>query len=334
MTLRRLLIAACTAALAGLVPAGASAAAPPTDPVPRLLVSGLDGGSGSAIGPGGDLYVTEPVVGRLSRIDRRTGEMTTVATGLPPSLPGAPTGGAMDVAFLGTTPYVLVTLVGPDLGGTDAVGIYRVDGPDDVTLVADIGAYSIAHPPETDFFVPSGVQYALEPYRGGLLVTDGHHNRVLWVSRSGEISQVRTFTDIVPTGLETKAGTVYLAQAGPVPHLPENGVLVRFRPDRPGVEKVASGGRLLVDVEFGRGHALYALAQGFFQPGNPEGSPAQPDTGQLLRVTRDGGFDVVADGLDRPTSMEIVGATAYVITLDGEVWAVDGVAGAPYRGHR
>ena len=34
----------------------------------------------------------------------------------------------------------------------------------------------------TDFFVPTGVQYALEPYRGGFLVTDGHHNRVLRVA--------------------------------------------------------------------------------------------------------------------------------------------------------
>ena len=29
-----------------------------------------------------------------------------------------------------------------------------------------------------------------------------------------------------------------------------------------------------------------------------------------------------AAGLDRPTSVEIVGRTAYVVTLDGEVWKV------------
>jgi hypothetical protein len=30
----------------------------------------------------------------------------------------------------------------------------------------------------------------------------------------------------------------------------------------------------------------------------------------------------VAEGLDRPTSMEIRGHTAYVVTLDGEVWEI------------
>ena len=42
---------------------------------------------------------------------------------------------------------MLVTLVGPDVGGSDVVGIYRVDGPDSFTVVADIGAFSIANPP-------------------------------------------------------------------------------------------------------------------------------------------------------------------------------------------
>ena len=90
----------------------------------------------------------------------------------------------------------------------------------------------------------------------------------------------------------------------------------------PQPREVASGGRLLVDVEFGRGHKLYALAQGFFPPGNPHGSPALPNTGQLLLTKHDGTFAVVANGLNQPTSLEIVGHTAYVITLTGEIWTV------------
>ena len=43
----------------------------------------------------------------------------------------------------------------------------------------------------------------MQAYRGGFLVTDGHHNRVLWVSPDGEITQVIQFGNIVPTGLET-----------------------------------------------------------------------------------------------------------------------------------
>lgn len=33
---------------------------------------------------------------------------------------------------------------------------------------------------------------------------------------------------------------------------------------------------------------LYALSQGFFMPGNPGGSPAEPNTGALVEVNRDG----------------------------------------------
>ena len=76
------------------------------------------------------------------------------------------------------------------------------------------------NPPATDFFIASGVQYALEKYRGGFLVTDGHHNRVLRVTRAGDISQTIAFGNIVPTGLEVRGKTIYMGQAGPIPHLP------------------------------------------------------------------------------------------------------------------
>ena len=131
-------------------------------PTATLLVSGLASGSGSTVGPGGALFVTEGAAGRISRVDPKTGQVTTFASGLPPFIVGI--GGAMDVAFIGSTAYVLVTLVGEDVGGSDVVGIYRVDGPNSFSVIADIGAFSLAHPPATDFFVPTGVQYALEAF--------------------------------------------------------------------------------------------------------------------------------------------------------------------------
>jgi hypothetical protein len=67
---------------------------------------------------------------------------------------------------------------------------------------------------------------------------------------------------------------------------------------------VASGSLLLVDVEFGRGRTLYALSDGTFTP--------------------------VTTGLDRPTSLEFIGTTAYVVTLGGDIWKIDGVSGPPY----
>jgi hypothetical protein len=312
--------------LAALVaPSTASAAPRHGHATAHLLVTGLQGGSGSTIGPDGALYVTENAAGRITRVDPNTGATTTYASGLPKLIPAVGFGGPVDVAFLGRTAYVLVTLVGPDVGGSDMVGIYRVDGPNRFSVVADIGAFSIANPPATDFFVPSGVQYALETYRGGFLVTDGHHNRVLRVTRDGKVSVLIAFGNIVPTGLEVQGRTIYMAEAGPVPHLPENGRVVAFRPRSTTAREVASGSPLLVDVEFGRGHRLYALSQGVGS-GGPEGAPARPNTGALVKVNRNGSFTVVIDALNQPTSLEFIKNTAYVVTLGGEIWKIKGVS--------
>jgi hypothetical protein len=152
---------------------------------------------GSTVGPDGALYIAEGAAGRISRIDPNTGEVTTFATGLPKAI--VPVGGPMDVAFLGDTAYVLVTLVGPDVGGTDIDGIYRIDGPNTFTVVANIGRWSIAHPPKPAFFVPSGVQFALEAHRGRFLVTDGHHNRLLKVNVDRCMSSPRPMTATSPS---------------------------------------------------------------------------------------------------------------------------------------
>jgi len=97
------------------------------------------------------------------------------------------------------------------------------------------------------------------------------------------------------------------------------------------VTDVAGPAPLLVDVERGRGQTLFGLAQGIHSNPNP-GSPADPNTGELLRVDGNGGFSVVATGLDQPTSLEIIGTTAYVVTLGGEIWKIDNISGPPY-GH-
>ena len=54
----------------------------------------------------------------------------------------------------------------------------------------------------------------------------------------------------------------------------------------------------------------------------PPGTPAYPDTGQLLVANHDGTLTLVASALDRPTSLELIGDDAYVVTLDGEVWKI------------
>jgi sugar lactone lactonase YvrE len=309
----------------------ATAKSPVGEPSATLLVTGLEELQGSTVGPGGALFVTAPLAGSIWRVDPKTGAVTLFASGLPARIPGLffIGSGVVDVAFLDGTAYALVTGVAPDLEGHDIVGIYRVDGPNSFTIVADLGAWSEDHPPATDIFVPTGFQYAIEPFRGGFLVTDGHHNRVLWVTRDGEITELIAFGNVVPTGLAVSGNSIYIAQAGPIPHQPDDGRVVVFGPESTTTTEVAAGARLAVDVELGRGRTLFALSQGFWD-GPFEGTPAQPDTGALMRVNGDGTLTTVVGGLDRPTSVEIIKNTAYVVTLAGEIWKIDNISAPPY----
>src|ERR671931_463182 len=109
----------------------AAAKSPAKAPHVTLLVTGLEELQGSAVGPGGALFVTAPLTGSIWRVDPKTGAVTLFASGLPARFPGLDFigSGVVDVAFIGGTAYALVTGVAPDLFGHDVVGIYRVDGP-------------------------------------------------------------------------------------------------------------------------------------------------------------------------------------------------------------
>lgn len=316
--MRRLLVGAISAALFAI-----AASFPLT--AGAQFVTGLQGAAGSTVGPGGDIFVTEGLIGRVTRVDPRTGATSTYAEGLPPSVIGI--GGAVDIAFIGKTGYVLVALLSAFSDGID--GVYRIDGPDTFTLIADLGAYSAANPPATPFDLPSGVQWSIEPYRGGLLVSDGHHNRVLWVSRQGDIREFKTFGNVVPTGMDVSGHTVYLALAGPAPHAPADGQVVTFGP-KSDVHVEASGASLLLDVEFGRGRSLFALSQGQWNADFP-GSPAIPFDGALWEVNADGTLRLIEDEINLPSSLEIINNDAYIVTLAGDIVRIENIASPPFR---
>ena len=108
-------------------------------------------------------------------------------------------------------------------------GIYRLNKDGSFRVIADIGTWSAGHPPTTDYFITTGVQYALQPFRGGFVVTDGHHNRVLQVTRHGAISTLKAFGNVAPTGLEVSGHTVYIGEAGPIPHGGQDAKVVAVR---------------------------------------------------------------------------------------------------------
>ena len=328
---------AAALAIAFVVPSSAVwAAKTPTAPVVSVLndtaLGGL--GSGSTIGPDGALYVTNGNDGTLVRIDPKTGSEMVVGSGLPRQVIGI--GGAMDVVFIGHRAYVLVTLAGADVGVPDAVmGIYRLQRDGTFSVFADLGTWSAAHPPaDPDWFLSQGVQYSLDVWRNGFVVADAHLARVIRVDLRGQISQLLAFdsTDAVPIGLEVANGRVFLATAGPIPHLPSTSKINEVQRD--GSVKVVgewdanyAGDRgLIVDVEKGRDHRLYGLLQGHWDlapiPEN-EGKPAAPNTGEIVAVRKDATFEAIVSGLDRPTSLELVGHTGFVVTLTGTILRID-----------
>ena len=70
MTTKHFLVIALT------ITSSAVLAARPHSNAPTVtrLVTGLEGGAGSTIGPDGALYVTEGAAGRISRVDPQTGD--------------------------------------------------------------------------------------------------------------------------------------------------------------------------------------------------------------------------------------------------------------------
>ena len=323
---RKKIVVGLALSLAILLMSGQSTFAAPKDKkeiTVTTLASGLSTFLlGSTVGPGGALYVPDGQEGVIWRVEPKTGDVSLFASGLPKAVWRDDQGGPGDVAFIGNTAYAMVTLVAEDIGGSDIVGIYRVDGPNSFTIIADIGQWSIDHPPDVPFFAPTGAQISMQAYKGGLVIVDGHHNRLLRVSVDGEISELAAFQDIVPTGTAIWGDRIYLAQAGPVPHDPETGKVLALGEKSFTPTEVAAGLRLLIDVEFGPGRSLYVLSHGIWN-GLFEGSPALPDTGALARVNDDGTFTILVDNLNQPTSLEFIGNTAYVTLLSGSILKIE-----------
>lgn len=208
-------------------------------------------------------------------------------------------------------------------------------GDDRSELFADIGSWSADNPPsDPDYFLPQGVQYSMDTWEGGLLVTDTHLGRILRVGADGDVSGFFAWesTDAVPVGIDTSGGKVIVCTPGPIPHAPESSVVYEVGGGGPvsiGAWHTDYSGRtgLVIDVENGPDDQLFALLQGVWslEPiADNEGLPADATTGVLVLVD-DGEFHTVASGLDQPTAVDFLDDTAFVVTLTGTIVRVDGL---------
>src|SRR5215211_7517847 len=99
MSTRRKFMPVVLALVALVVPLAASGAPPAAQPRDPELFATLPGvaGSGSAVGPGGALYVAQPAAGEIWRVDPTSGAQTLYASGLPQRFSQLPFGGVVDV---------------------------------------------------------------------------------------------------------------------------------------------------------------------------------------------------------------------------------------------
>lgn len=318
------------------------------------IASGLSS-TGGVIGPDGALYVptggdatTEVAVpedlqelagaevvyfgttGGVARVDPETGDVTTYAEGLPVSSfeAGEPGSGPTDVVFVGDTAYVLVTGSISVMGGAAADypnGIYRHDGGDDWTIVADISEFNDENPVEFPDAAPGGNPFAIDVRGDAFIVSDGNYNRVLEIASDGDIDILSAFDNVVPTGLAAGGpGPILTTWFSAAPHIVGDSYVVSVAYPT-GTTTPIEGSNVyaqLIDVEFGPGGAVYVLQFGDQQV--DEAGPPPP--GRLLRWNADSTFDVLVNGITLPTSVNFSGDTAYITSLTGDVLQVEGVS--------
>ena len=218
------------------------------------------------------------------------------------------------------TAYVLVTLVGPSSGSptwsTASTGSRRT-ATRRRSRTSARGRSRIR--PRPDFFVDSGVQYALQAFRGGFLVTDGHHNRVLRVSRAGDISAADRVRRRRPYRARRSVATRSIWERPARSRISRRTARSwQFTPRSPREGGGRPGSDLIVDVEFGRGHRLYALSQGIW------------DLPVDRRRTRDAG---IAEHRERSCASSVTAASRSRRRRPGPADLAGVRAGYRLRGH-
>ena len=175
-----------------------------------------------------------------SRAPRRpeTGSLTTFVSGLPPATAAVGIGGAMDVAFLDGTAYVLVTLVGSVLRTARAWSMASTGSSKRRHPDPDRGHRGVV---DRTSARDGLLRRQRGPVRAGGAPTAISSSPMATTTAccaspvAGDISQMKAFGNIVPTGLEVRGETIYMGEAGPIPHLPQNGKVVSFTSDVGGV---------------------------------------------------------------------------------------------------
>ena len=323
------------AAIVLALPPSAAAARPTVirgsaTPTVTIYATGFNNPRGLKFGPDGMLYVAEGGVGgtdstdgqctqvippigpytgtstgsQISRVE--TGVRVTFNDKFPSSqtsdLTGNLVSGVSDIAWVGGTMYALTAGGGCSHGVLGHPnGIYRVNGNDTPTLVANLSAFYQSHPvanPEEDDFEPDGTPYSMIASGGSLYVVEPNHGELDRVSTGGSISRVvdisATQGHIVPTAIAQR-GVFYIGNLGTFPIVPGTQKILQVTPGGQ-VRTVATGLTTVLGVAFDSRARMYVL-ENTVTAGEP--APGQGDIVRFTGTKR----ETLVTGLTLPTAM-------------------------------